>query len=223
MKKPSKMFWEQTDKMRQVAKEHARGPEFFRPYWETKKGHWELIYPDFDDIKGWNCYLTVKCLDCGHEFMRKAGFWLVINNGCGCDNCNRTESIDRSVKLLESKGFDVLDTSTTEKGTRIYKIKCRKCGENFRKKRSNFSGWLAHGAKCPICLGKSFPPDVMKIRKLHNKFGITYKELSERAHYAYAFVMDIARGVKGADETVKLLADVAEEMAKEKSKDDDLD
>lgn len=136
MKKPSKMFWDQTEKTRQIAKEHARGPEFFRPYWETKKGHWELIYPDFDDIKGWKCYLTVKC---------------------------------------------------------------------------------------PICLGKSFPPDVMKIRKIHNKFGITYKELSDRAHYAYGFVMDVARGVKGADETVKLLADVAEEMAKEKSKDDDLD
>lgn len=200
----------------QWSKEHARGPEFFRPYWETKKGHWELIYPDFDDIKGWNCYLTVKCLDCGHEFMRKAGFWLVFNNGCGCDNCNRTESIDRNVKLLESKGFDVLDASTTEKGTRIYKIKCRKCGENFRKKRSDFSNWLAHGTECPICLGKSLPPDVFKIRKLHNKFGLTYRELSERAHYAYGFVMDVARGAKGADETVKRLADIALEMAKEK-------
>ena len=84
------------------------------------------------------------------------------------------------------------------------------------KKGNNFNNWLAHGTKCPICLGKSFPPDMMKIRKLHNKFGFTYKELSKRAHYSYQFVMDIVRGAKGTDETIKLLADIAEEMAKEK-------
>ena len=218
MKTPSELFWEQTERMRQVAKERARGPEFFKPYWETKKGNWELIYPDFDDIKGWSCYLTVKCLDCGHEFLCKAGCWLVINNDCGCANCNRTKSVERNAKLFESKGFDVLDASTTDKrsGSRIYRFKCRKCGEEFQKKGNNFNNWLAHGTKCPICLGKSFPPDIMKIRKLHNKFGITYKQLSERAHYSYEFVMNVVRGAEGTDETIKSLADVAEEMAKEK-------
>lgn len=41
MKTPSELFWEQKERMRQSAKERARGPEFFRPYWETKEGNWE--------------------------------------------------------------------------------------------------------------------------------------------------------------------------------------
>lgn len=216
MKTQSEWFCEQTERMRQVAKERARGPEFFRPYWETKKGHWELIYPDFDDIRGYKCNLIVKCLDCGQTFMRPAGLWLVACNENGCSNCAKMKLAMPNVKLIQSKGFDVDASKTDKKRGRIYKIKCPKCGETFVRMSRNLHPWLRRGAICPVCMGKSFPPNIMKIRKLSHRFGFTYLELSERANYDYKFVMNIVSGHRQPKETIKLLADVAEEMAKEK-------
>lgn len=196
--------------------DQAKGPDFFRPYWKTKKGHWELIYPDFDDIRGYKCNLTVKCLDCGQTFIRPAGLWLVSCNKNGCSNCAKMKLAMPNVKLIQSKGFDVDASKTNKKRGRIYKIKCPKCGETFVRMSRNLHPWLRRGAICPVCMGKRFPPDIMKIRKLRNRYGFTYLQLSERANYSYKFVMNIVAGFRQPKETVKFLADVAEQMAKEK-------
>lgn len=84
----------------------------------------------------------------------------------------------------------------------------------------NLHPWLRRGAICPVCMGESFPPDIMKIRKLRNRYGFTYLQLSERANYSYKFVANIVAGFRQPKETVKFLADVAEEMVKEKKHED---
>lgn len=198
-----------------MGKKRAIGPEFFKKYWETKKGHWELIYPDASDVDGWQCWLTVKCLDCGQEYMRQVGTWLVKGNKYGCNNCAKTKAANGYIKLLDGKGFDV-DASATKNGLRVYKIKCRKCGSTFEKESSNLRSWIKRDARCRVCGGKDYSPSVLKIRKLHQESSFTYLELSQRAHYSHGFVRDIACGHKRSDETAKVLADIAEEMAKEK-------
>lgn len=57
---------------------------------EEKKGNWELVYPDLEDIKKLSIKATVKCLDCGEEREVRLLDWLApkrLKNGC--PNCVR--------------------------------------------------------------------------------------------------------------------------------------
>lgn len=190
--------------------------DWFKPFWETKKGHWKLIYPGIDEIEGLNCMLTVECLDCGAVIMRDAHHWLVDNNQFGCNNCFAHRGVAHKVKMLEEQGFEVLSTKVKGK-FRIYTMKCPKCGLVFNQWGNNLGRWKKHGAKCPACSknGK-LPPDAVRIRKACIEAGITYLELGEKANYSESRVRNIANGLVYNKETAKHIADVAEKIAKEK-------
>ncbi|AZA16442.1 MAG: hypothetical protein DF199_03505 [Lactobacillus delbrueckii subsp. lactis] len=87
--------------------------DYFKPFWETKKGHWKLIYPDIDDIEGANCMLTVQCLDCGEILMRDARRWLVDGNRFGCSNCFAHRGVASIQFVSERLGH--ANTTTTER------------------------------------------------------------------------------------------------------------
>lgn len=197
--------------------------DYFKPFWETKKGHWELIYPDFSEIEGLNCSLTVRCLDCGKVYMRKAGPWLIENNGYGCSNCYARRTMGKKIKEIEAKGFDVISAEMQENyASRIYKIRCIKCNSSFSKSGNSIDSWLNHGAKCPVCLKNKYlqknglPSNAMRIRKACVEGGFGYLEISERAYYDYKYVANCAAGHNGNGRGVEYIADVAEEMVKEK-------
>lgn len=198
--------------------------DWFKPFWKSKKGNWELIYPDIEDVKGMNCMLTVKCLDCGAVMMRNANHWLVQRNQNGCENCCRHRVVAMKVKVLEEQGFEVLLTEKTRKGQRIYTMRCPNCGLIFDKYNTNLGRWIKNGAKCMACLknGTSpesedeLPPDAVRIRKACIEGGMTYSKLAEKIHYARSRVAHIAQGRGYNEETAKYIADAAEEIARRK-------
>lgn len=171
----------------------------------------------FEDIKGLNCTLTVKCLDCGTVFMRNANHWLVQRNQSCCDNCYRRRAVAMKVKALEEQGFEVLSTEKTRHGQRIYTVRCPNCGLVFDQWGCNLKRWIKNGAKCPGCLGGGkLPPDAVRIRKACIEAGITYLELGEEVNYSDGRVGCIANGFNYNEETAKYIADVAEKIAKDK-------
>ena len=188
--------------------------DWFKPFWETKKGHWKLIYPGIDEIEGLNCMLTVECLDCGAVIMRKAHHWLVDNNQFRCNNCFAHRGVAQKVKLLEAQGFEVLSTKVKGK-FRVYTMKCPKCGLVFNQWGNNLGRWTKHGAKCPACSKNGeLPPDAVRIRKACIEAGMTYLELGEKANYSESRVRNIANGLVYNEETAKYIADIAEQMVK---------
>lgn len=190
--------------------------DYFKPFWETKKGNWKLIYPGIDEIEGTNCMLTVECLDCGAIIMRDARRWLVDRNQFGCSNCYAHRGVVQKIKMLEVQGFEVLSTKVKRK-FRVYTLKCPKCGLVFNQWSSNLGRWIKHGAKCPGCLNKAeLPPDAVRIRKTCIEARITYLELGEKASYSESRVRNIANGLVYNEDTAKRIADVAERIAKEK-------
>ncbi|MBT9022228.1 helix-turn-helix domain-containing protein [Lactobacillus delbrueckii subsp. bulgaricus] len=190
--------------------------DYFKPFWKTKKGNWRLIYPGIDEIEGLNCMLTVECLDCGAVIMRDARRWLVDGNRFGCSNCYAHRGVAQKIKMLEAQGFEVLSTKVKRK-SRVYTMKCPKCGLVFNQWGSNLGRWMQHGAKCPACSknGK-LPPDAVRIRKACIKTGMTYLELGEKANYSESRVRNIANGLIYNEDTAKRIADAAEKIAKEK-------
>lgn len=208
-------MWETTFKQdhNQAIKHRA---DWFKHFWKTKKGHWKLIYPGIDEIEGLNCMLTVECLDCGAVIMRDAHNWLVNHNRFGCSNCFAHRGVAQKVKILEAQGFKVLSAEVKGK-FRIYTMECPKCGLVFDQWGTNLKRWIKHGAKCPGCLGGGkLPPDAIRIRKACIEAGMTYLDLGEKANYSESRVRNIANGLAYNEETAKRIADVAEEMAKEK-------
>lgn len=196
--------------------------DYFKSFWESKEGHWELIYPDFDEIEGLRCKLTVKCLDCGKTYMVETWNWLIYSNQYGCSNCFWRRAVARKVKTIEGYGYDVLSAEAQDKHrNRIYKIKCQKCGQTFGKSNANLASWFNHGANCPVCrkndyVSKKLPSNAMRIRRVCAKYGIKYEEISERAHYDSKYVANIAAGRYCNSKGAEYIADVAEGMAKEK-------
>lgn len=191
-------------------------PDYFKPFWKTKKGNWKLIYPGIDEIEGLNCMLTVQCLDCGAVMMRDAHHWLVDKNQFGCSNCYAHRGVAKKVKKLEAQGFKVLSTEVKGK-FRVYTMECPNCGLVFNQWGSNLGRWMQHGAKCPSCSknGK-LPPDAVRIRKACIEARITYLELGEKSNYCESRVRNIANGIAYNEETAKRIADVAERIVKEK-------
>lgn len=207
-------MWETTFKQDHNQKIKHRA-DWFKPFWETKKGHWKLIYPGIDEIEGLNCMLTVECLDCGAVIMRDAHHWLVDNNQFGCSNCFAQRGVAQKVKNLEAHGFEVLSAKVKDK-FRIYTMKCPKCGLVFTQWVNNLKRWMERGAKCPGCLGGGkLPPDAVRIRKACIKTGMTYLELGEKASYSESRVRNIANGIAYNEFTAKRIADVAERIANE--------
>lgn len=198
--------------------------DYFKPFWKTKKGNWELIYPDIEDVKGLNCMLTVKCLDCGAVFMRNAYHWLIQGNQNGCDNCYRRRVVAMKVKALEAQGFEVVSAEKTRHGQRIYTMRCRNCGLVFEQYGKNIGRWIRNGSKCMACLKNvaspksedKLPPDAVRIRKACIESRTTYSELAEKVHYSKSRVVGIAQGHHYSQEVAKLIADAAEEMVKDK-------
>lgn len=198
--------------------------DWFKPFWESKKGNWELIYPDIEDVKGMNCMLTVKCLDCGAVFMRDANHWLIQGNQNGCDNCCRHRVVAMKVKALEEQGFEVLSTEKTRHGQRIYTMRCPNCGLIFNRFGSNLGRWIKNGAKCMACLksgtspesADELPPDAVRIRKACIEAGMTYSKLAEKIHYSRSRVANIAQGRDYNEEVAKWIADAAEGIARRK-------
>lgn len=201
--------------------------DWFKPFWESKKGNWELIYPDIEDIRGLNCMLTVKCLDCGAVFMRDAYHWLIQGNQNGCDNCYRRRVVAMKVKALEAQGFEVVSAEKTRHGQRIYTMRCRNCGLVFEQYGKNIGRWIKNGSKCMACLKNvaspksedKLPPDAVRIRKACIESRTTYSELAEKVHYSKSRVVGIAQGHHYSQEVAKLIADAAEEIARRKRND----
>lgn len=203
--------WRQTHN---EARKHRA--DYFKPFWKTKKGHWKLIYPDIDKIEGLKCMLTVQCLDCGEIFMRDARRWLVDNNQCGCSNCFAHRAVAQKVKMLEAQGFEVLSTKSKGKN-RVYTMKCPKCGLVFNQWGTDLGRWIKKGAKCRACKGGSkLPSDAVRIRKACIESKMTYLDLGVKANYSESRVRNVANGFEYNEEVAKYIADVAEEMAKEK-------
>lgn len=202
----------------------AHRPDWFESFWKTKKGNWKLIYPDIEDIRGLNCMLTVKCLDCGAVMTRSANHWLIQRNQNGCDNCYRRRVVAMKVKVLEEQGFEVLSTQKTRKGQRIYTMRCPNCGLIFNKYNSHLGRWIRNGGKCMACLRNGtttesedkLPPDAVRIRKACIEAGLTYSKLAEKVHYSRSRVVNIAQGHHYSQEVAKYIADAAEEIAREK-------
>lgn len=189
--------------------------DYFKPFWETKKGHWKLIYPDIDDIEGANCMLTVQCLDCGEILMRDAHHWLVDGNRFGCSNCFAHRGVAKKVKALEAQGFEVLSTEKFKGKFRIYTMKCQNCGLIFEQWGTNLGRWIKGGAKCPACLNNDkLPHDAVRIRKACIEAGMTYLELGEKTNYSSNRISCIATGFNYNEETAKYIADIAEQMVK---------
>lgn len=188
--------------------------DYFKPFWKTKKGHWELIYPDIDDIEGSNCMLTVECLDCGAVIMRDARHWLVDRNQSGCRNCRTHRSVVENAKAIEARGFKVLSTDKFKRNHRVYTIKCQKCGLAFEQLDCNLRRWIKNGAKCPGCLNKNLPLNAIRIRKACIEAGVTYSELGEKVGYSLSRVKSIANNIGYNEETAKRIADIAEQMVK---------
>ena len=191
--------------------------DYFKPFWESKKGNWELIYHDIEDIKGCNCMLTVKCLDCGVVIQRDARRWLVDSNQRGCRNCRTYNRVIEKVKALEARGFEVLSTAKFKGKFRIYTMRCPNCGLVFDQWGCNLKRWIKDGAKCPGCLNNGeLPPDAVRIRKACIEARMTYAELAEKANYSYNRLACIASGINYSKEAAKYIADIAEEIARRK-------
>lgn len=211
-------MWETTFKQdhNQAIKHRA---DYFKPFWEAKKGHWKLIYPGIDEIEGLNCMLTVQCLDCGAIMMRNARHWLIDHNQSGCSNCFAHRGVAQKIEMLEAQGFEVLSTKVNS-GLRVYTMQCPDCGLVFNQWVSNLERWIKKGAKCPACSknGK-LPSDAVRIRKACYEARMTYLELGEKTNYCESRVRNIANGLAYNEDTAKRIADVAERIAKEQNND----
>lgn len=198
--------------------------DYFKPFWKTKKGNWELIYPDAEDIKGCNCMLTVKCLDCGAVFMRDAYHWLIQRNQSGCSNCFAHRGVAQKIEAIEEQGFEVLSAEKAKREGRIYTMMCRNCGLIFEQYGKNIGRWIKNGAKCRACMkngaSPELPPDAVRIRKACVEAGLTYSKLAQKVHYSSIRIAYIATGHNYNQEVAKYIADIAEEMAKEKKHED---
>lgn len=207
-------------RMKQSAAIRRKGSDYFKPFWKTKKGHWKLVYPGIDEIEGMRCRITVKCLDCGVVIERPVGDWLVYRNFRGCSSCRGKglAPVLQIAEQLESSGFKLLEKEKSKRDA-YYKIRHEKCHQVFVKRSGTIGSFLSHGARCPICLNKSLPKDIIRIRLAHVNGGVKYTELSEQAHYALRTVEQAASGWEGDEQTFKYIADVAERIAKEESDD----
>lgn len=51
----------------QNGKRNKLGNEEIKRRLKQKTGHWEILYPDIDDINKLSIKVDIKCLDCGKE------------------------------------------------------------------------------------------------------------------------------------------------------------
>lgn len=99
----------------------------------------------------------------------------------------------------------------------VYTMKCPKCGLVFNQWGTDLGRWIKKGAKCRACKGGSkLPSDAVRIRKACIESKMTYLDLGVKANYSESRVRNVANGFEYNEEVAKYIADVAEEMAKEK-------